>query len=452
MAEDLDEVLQELDAGGESPVYLLTGEEFLVRKAAERLLAKLVPRGSADLNLVTLDAATPKEVAAELDTLPMFGGRKVVLLRDPEFLAPRKGRPDALGKARDAWKANKKKEAARRVLAIASRAGWGVGDLDPSASGAPRADDWERELGIELAEADIGFLREVAQFCVAEGLSAPSGDETALVDWLAAKPGRGQVLVVVTTDFEKKSAFAKKAADLGHHLEFKGRFEGRGKPTFKNLDLTEFVTETLSPYKKKLVPGALEKLKERVGGNFRLLASELVKLALYTDHPTITQKDVELLVVHAREDDYFELSEALQKRDLGAALKYVADAIQQMQAPLMLHGAITSIVRGLLMNHERMLQLSEGRPPKSMGDFEARLWPKIEAEVKAAKGKLPHPYAAFMSMQAAGNFGRQELLRGLVACAEADLALKSGGDELVLERLLWTLCQKMPPPVNAGLK
>jgi DNA polymerase-3 subunit delta len=50
-----------------------------------------------------------------------------------------------------------------------------------------------------------------------------------------------------------------------------------------------------------------------------------------------------------------------------------------------------------------------------------------------------------MGMQAAAAYGRAELLRGLVACAEADLALKLGGGELVLERLLWTLGGKAPP-------
>ena len=94
MSDELEDALNDLDAGNESPVYLLVGEEFLVRKAAERLLLKLVPGGAGDLNCVTLDAAAPREIAAELATFPMFGGRKVVLLRDPEFLAPKKGRAE----------------------------------------------------------------------------------------------------------------------------------------------------------------------------------------------------------------------------------------------------------------------------------------------------------------------------------------------------------------------
>jgi DNA polymerase-3 subunit delta len=436
MSDELDEVLEELDAGGEAPAYLLAGEEFLIRKAAEKLIAKLVPGGSADLNLVTMDAGSPREVAAELATLPMFGGRKVVFLRDPEFLAPKKGRADALSRARDAWKANRRKEAARRVLGIAARAGWGPADLDPTASGTPRPDDWERELGITLADVDVQFLKEVAQFCAAENLGAASSDDAALLEWLAGKPAKGQVLVIAATDLEAKNAFVKLVKDKGRALEFKVA----GK--LKDLDLGQFAVETLAPYKKKMGPGALDLLKDRVGGNFRLLQSELAKLALYSDKDTITQKDVDLLVGHAREDEYFELSDAIQKRNFDGASKYVADAVSQGIHPLQLLGSVASIVRTMLSSFERMNRLSGGKPPRNYNDFQARLWPKIEAEAKANKTKVPHPYAAFMGMQAAGGYGRQELLRGLVACAEADLALKLGGEELVLERLLWTLCGK----------
>lgn len=440
MSDELEDALNDLDAGNEAPVYLLVGEEFLVRKAAERLLTKLVPGGAGDLNCVTLDGATPKEIAAELATFPMFGGRKVVFLRDPEFLAPKKGRADALGRAREAWKANRRKEAARRVLSIAARAGWGVGELDPTASGTPKPDDWERELGVVLADVDAQFLKDVQAFCVAENISAPAGDDTVLEDWLSKKPAKGQVLVIATTELETKSAFVKLVKSHGSLLEFKVT------SSLQKLDLNEFATETLAPHKKKLGPGALDALKDRVGANFRLLASELEKLALHSSNPTITQKDVVLLVGHAREEEWLELSDALQKRSLEAAMKYLDEALSQGAAPLAIHGAVTGIVRKLVAAYENMAQLSGGKPPRNYNDFQARLWPKIEADAKAAKAKVPHPYAAFMGMQAATQWGRQDLLRALVACAEADLALKLGGSKgdgnLVLERLFWTLCGK----------
>ncbi|MFL5351557.1 MAG: DNA polymerase III subunit delta, partial [Archangium sp.] len=131
MSADIEDVLDEVKAGKVHPLYLLWGEEYLVRRGADELVKALLPDASAGLNFAVLDAGSPREVASELATLPLFPGRKVVLVRDPEFLAPKKGRGDALGKAREAWKAGKRKEGARRLLALAARAGWGVDQLDP---------------------------------------------------------------------------------------------------------------------------------------------------------------------------------------------------------------------------------------------------------------------------------------------------------------------------------
>lgn len=429
MSDELEDALQEVEAGGLAPVYLLWGEEFLVRKGADQLIEKLIPNPAVGLNLVTMDGASPREVAMELATMPLLPGRKVVLLRDPEFLAPKKGRVDALGKAKEAWKANRRKEGARRVLAVAARAGWGPKEIE-----SPRVDEWDRELGISLAGADVEFLKEVAQFCAQEGLSSPQGDEQPLAELMEKGAPKGHVLVIAATELEAKSPFVKKVKDSGRLIERK--IASR----LKDLDIDQFAAETLAPYKKKLARPALEKLKDRIGGNMRLLQSELVKLALFVEGEEIKAKDVELIVGHAREEEYMELSDALQKRDFDAAMKYVQEGLGQGAAPLALLGAITSVVRNLLMSHERMIALTGGRLPRNYKEFQERIFPAIEAEAKANKTKVPHPYASFMGMQAAQGYKRDELLRAMVSCAEADLALKFGGDELVLERLVWTLC------------
>src|SRR5688500_10753480 len=116
---ELEDALSEIDSGEVAPLYLVWGEEFLIRKAADELVRRLVPDASMGLNFSVLDGASPREVAQDLATLPLFPGRKVVLVKDPEFLAPKKGRGDPLNKARDAWKSGKRKEGARRLLAVA---------------------------------------------------------------------------------------------------------------------------------------------------------------------------------------------------------------------------------------------------------------------------------------------------------------------------------------------
>jgi DNA polymerase-3 subunit delta len=438
---DLAALLGEIAQGKVRPLYLVWGEEFLVRREADALVEAVVPGAVAGLNLVALDGASPREVAVELATLPLFPGHKAVLLRDPEFLAPKKGRTDALAKARDAWKAGRRKEGARRLLALVARAGWGREALEPGHAGAPSVEDWKDELEVTLAENDLDFLREVAAFVREEGLAAPESDAAALVALLERGLVAGHTLVVAATDVETRHPLLRFAREHGAVVERKITTR------LRDLDLSQVSREFLQPFKKRLGPGAEELLRERVGGNMRLLQSELEKLALHAPGAVIERSDVDLLVAHTRDEEYLELADALQKRDLPGALAYVAEALAGGAAPLLLLGAIASVVRGLVEAQERLAHLGAGKPPRSFDDFKSRFFPAIEREAKAARARVPHPYAAFIGMQAAARYGRTQLRASLLACAEADIALKSSGaGKLVLERLLWTVCPHRSGP------
>jgi DNA polymerase III subunit delta len=416
------------------PLHLVWGEEFLVRKSADEVVKRLVPDAASGLNVMTMDGASPREIAQELATLALFPGPKVVLIRDPEFIAPRKGRGDALGRAREAWKAGRRKEGARRLLALVARAGWGVAELDPKSPGAPVPNAWREELDVELAEADLQFLAEAAAFCREENVSAPEGDATPLVSAFEHGVPQGHALVIAATELDPKNALVKLARDRGVVLERKVA------DSFRKLDLRETAAEILEPLAKRLGPGAAEELKERVGGNMRMLQSELEKLAAYTEGKIISADDVRLLVAKSREDEFFEAAEVLQKRDLRAGLAWLDDALEQGKHPLMLLGAIAAGVRNLIDGHERMRRLGPNVARMSAREFEKSVFPAVEREAREAGRRVPHPYAAYMAVQAAGRYQRAELLRALIACADADVALKSSGSgQLVLESLLLRL-------------
>jgi len=441
---ELPSLLAEIGKDRIRPLYLAWGEEFLARRDADTLVQALVPEAVAGLNLVTLDGASPREVALELATLPLLPGRKVVLLRDPEFLAPKKGRGDALARAKEAWKAGRRKEGGRRLLALVARAGWGPEALQPGSAGAPTVEDWKEELGVTLAEADLDFLREVSTFVREERLAAPESDASALLALLERGLPPGHALVIAATEVDTRHPLLRLSRDQGALLERKLATR------LRDLDLSEVARDFLRPHQKRLGRGAEELLRERIGGNMRLLQSELEKLALHASGAVIQRSDVELLVAHTRDEEFLELSDALQKRDLPGALRYVEDALAGGTPPLLLLGAIASVVRGLIEAHERLAAHGRGVPPRSFEDFKSRLFPAIEREATATRARLPHPYAAFVATLAAARYGRPRLRAALLACAEADLALKSSGaGRLVLERLLWTVC---PPQAEAPLR
>jgi DNA polymerase-3 subunit delta len=431
---DLDPLLAAIAAGKGSPVYLLVGEEFLVHQAAEALVAKLVPKAMQGLNLTVMDAASPGEIARDLATLPMFRGSKVVWVREPEFLLPKKGRGDALSKAREAWVGGRRKDGARRVLAIASRAGWTAAQLDPTTSGGVTAAMWKDELEIDLADADLTFLAEVGRFCLDEGIRAPDGDAGALEALLQAGFPKGHHLVIEASTVDARGALYKKLCAAGELVTRKVERE------LRKLDIHEQVVGALAPLKKKMGREAEDLLKSLTGGNMRLLQSELEKLALYVGaRATIEVDDVRLLVKRAREEEYTELANAVQGRDARAALAYAQEAMGQGSHALQILGALVNLVRRLLEDKERYRRLKLA-PRLNYRDFQEDVYGLLQEEAKATGKKLPHAYVAYLGFQAQGRFAREELIALLLACGEADLELKSSGNpRLVLERVLLRL-------------
>lgn len=431
---ELDPILKAIEAGKSKPVYLAIGEEFLVRKAAEELVDKLVPKSMQGLNLAVMDVPSPLEIARELATIPMFRGSKVVWARDPEFLLPKKGRGDTLAKAREAWVAGRRKDAARRVLGVASRAGWSAAQLDAGSPGGATREKWKEELDIELADADLAFLAEVSRFCLDEGIRAPEGDASALEELLAKGFPAGHHLVIEATAVDGRSGLYKKLAEAGEVIERKVAKE------LRNLDIKDSVSAVLAPFKKRLSRDAEELLKSLCGGNMRLLASELEKLALYVgERASIEADDVRLLVLRAREEEYLELADAIQKRDVRAAVAYADEAMGQGTHALQILGAAAGIFRRLLEDKERYSRMKLA-PRLNYREFQEDVFPVLQDEAKQSGKKLPHPYVAFLGWQAQSKYGRDELVKLLLAAADCDLELKSSAPPRVaLERLLLRL-------------
>jgi len=432
---EVEPLLADIAKGKSLPVYLVVGEEFLARKAAQELVDAIVPKNLQGLNLTVMDAPSPSEVARDLSTLPMFRGAKVVWAREPEFLLPKKGRVDALSKAREAWVANRRRDAARRVLGIAARAGWSAAQLDPSAPGGVPRDAWKQELDIELADVDMAFLAEVARFCKDEGLSAPEGDASALETLLTSGLPPGHSLVVEASIVDGRSGLYKKLAELGEVIERKVERDKKRK-----FEIGDHVTEALAPFKKRMGREATELLESLCGGNMRLLASEVEKLAIYVgERPSIEADDVKLLVLRAREEEFLELANAVQERNVRAALGYVNEALGQGTHGLQIVGALASILRRLIDDKEHYAQLKLG-PRMNYRDFQDDVYPGVQDELKAAGKKPPHPYVAFLSFQAQARFSRAELLALLLAVGDCDLELKnSAHQQVALERVLLRL-------------
>jgi DNA polymerase-3 subunit delta len=436
--------LAEARAGRPAPVYLLDGDPYLSGRAARELAAALVPEERRALNLVELDAAaSPAEVAQELATGGLFGGGKVVLVHEPAFLQSKEDGGEAFARARELWGQGRQREAARRLVALAAKAGWGAKEL--AGDDPPDAAAWRRELSVEPGDFDAAFVAAAARWAVERDLKAARDDAGALDALLAQGAPAGHVLVVAAGKVDARLPLVKKLAAAGRRLPF--AIERAGTWNDERLVLGPVIEALLAGTGKRVDGAGEARLAALVGDDARLLASELAKLAAWVgDRAVIGAADVDALVTRSAGDPFFALGNAVEARDLAAALAVLDRSLADGASPHMIVGSLAATVRRLVVEGERARAVAGDRPIRSPREWETLVYPTVpDAERLDKYGKPRSPFGLWKKYEAARRYRRGELLDLLAALAEADRGMKSGGDgRLLLERALWGALSTTP--------
>jgi DNA polymerase-3 subunit delta len=436
----LETCLAEARAGTPRPVYLLDGDAFLSLRAARALAAELVPEAQRALNLVELDAAaSPAEVAAELATGGLFGGGKVVLVQEPAFLASKEDAAEAFAAAARAWGDGKQRDGARRLLALAGKAGLGAKALAPGPDGRVSAEAraaLRAELGVSLDAAAEAFVDAAARYAQERELKVARGDDSGALDALLKRGlPPGHVLVIAAGKVDGRLPVVKKLAAAGRRVSV--QVEKEGQWDAQRLVLGPVLEALLAGTGKRVDRAGEARLAELVGEDARTLASELQKLAAYVgDRKVIGAADVDAAVTRVAVDPFFALGNAVEARDLPGALGVLDRALADGATPFMLLGGLAGTVRRLVAERERARRVAGERRIGSFTEWQATVLPAIPEDELGTK----KPYGFWMKYQAAARFSRAELLEALAGLADADVAMKRGQDgRLRLERVLWGL-------------
>jgi DNA polymerase III delta subunit len=146
-------------------------------------------------------------------------------------------------------------------------------------------------------------------------------------------------------------------------------------------------------------------LAEILNGAPARMRVELEKLATYgKGSGRITVAHVELLVVAARKNTVWQLTEMLASRQRAAALGFLDNLLREGEQPVMIVGALAWMYRKLI---------------------EARDLPAHFSGFQAARPLGMRPEAAETAVRQAHRIPKKDLLAGLAALAEADSQLKS---------------------------
>jgi DNA polymerase III subunit delta len=430
---DLEGALAAIREGKPSPIYLLDGDPFLTQRAGRAIADALVPEGQRSLNLVDLDAAaSPAEVAAELSTGGLFGGRKVVVVAEPAFLQSKEDLAGAFARASDMWREGRQREAARRLVTLAARFGWSTSDL--CGESPPPVEEWERKLQPDdgLRPEDGAFLRDAGRYAGEKNLQAAKDDVAALDALLERGLPPGHVLVVAAGKVDGRLPVVKRLAAAGCRLTLSVKSEGSWDA--QRPVLGPLIAEMLAGTGKSVDRGAEDRLAALVGTDVRALAAEVAKLAAFAgDRKEIRAADVDAVVVRTASDPFFALGNAVEARDLAGALGVLRRSLADGASPHMLVGSLAGTLRRMLVEQERGRLASGGKRIGSFGDWSATVLPTIDPEELGER----KPYGLWMKYQAAARYSRAELLDGLASLAEADHSMKTGSDGAVLvERCL----------------
>jgi len=168
----------------------------------------------------------------------------------------------------------------------------------------------------------------------------------------------------------------------------------------------------------QIEPAAVEALASTLGGDLRVVASELYKLSVYRGDEAVRREDVEELVSYAREANIFSAVDAMVEGRLDAAITMVHQLLRLGRTPGYILAMVARQVRLLILAKE----------------LKARKVPP--AEHGRRLGLAGYPLRKTMGQEKAFTARRlEEVHRKLL---EADLQIKTtGADEgMVLDVLI----------------
>ena len=166
-----------------------------------------------------------------------------------------------------------------------------------------------------------------------------------LLEKYVEKPAKKSVLVLTVKSFPGNTKLAKAVAKAGLPIEC---------AELKGAALERWLAETASAkYGKKLPRDAAALITELAGGDLGLLDQELSKLASYVgNRRQIESADVAKLVGGWRTQTTWDMVDALQEGNLGAALQDLDKLLAAGEAPQMILGGVSYVYRKLAVATE----------------------------------------------------------------------------------------------------
>lgn len=464
--------LQDLKVEQVAPVYLIYGDELLYKKALEDVLNRIIsdsPGASKDFNYEPIDGANENipEAVERINTFSLLLGKKIVAICDSKVFYRKEDKEKFLEKAQEAYDKDEIQKTARHLLSYLAFSNLSFDDL--------REVYRDKIAAVDLLYSQAGqWLDKIVDYCRDHGMTIPSMMDTGEVLEKAIENGfPGDNHLIITTDLVDKRRRLYNTIDK-HGIIIDCSVPKGDRTADKKAQeavLYEEMGRILSKNNKTMARDAYQALVEMTGFDLRTFSNNLEKLISYAgDRKKITVEDIEAVLHRTKKDPVYDLTGSILDKNIHGALFFLDSLLTAGFHPLQILTAMANLFR-------RMIQLKDftdsdqGRRWHSgcdYGYFKREVFPGVENYdrlfIKALErwetgepvkkkpitdlliAKTPKsPYPVYMMLKQSENFTKKELIHALESLSEADLRLKSTGQnpKLILEGAVFKILRKL---------
>ncbi|MDZ7640546.1 MAG: DNA polymerase III subunit delta [Desulfurivibrio sp.] len=454
---DLADLCQQIAAGRTAPVYLLVGERYLCREAADQLSAALLPEPQQRANQLTVidgEREEPPRTMAALKTYSLFGGRQVIQVVDSRIFLSKTVAKTLWQQATQARESGDHgdADATRLLLAMLQLAGLSLAEWQQQQAAGLSAADWQHLFGFAKPDDSQWAETLLAALEPATAPAPPAGGGDGAETYLTAlesglPPHNHLILLAATADRRKKLYKYLEQHGVVVDLSVAAGSSTPARKEQKNV-LGELARRTLAEFDKKLAADALDPLLERIGFQPVAVVMECEKLALYIgERPRVERRDVDAMVGRTREEAIYELSEAYSAGELERGLILLKRLRGGGMHPLAMVAGLRNHIRKLLLA-QAVLGGADGdfQPEMPFPVFQKNFLPRLKEQRQAAGGRgwpttFPnHPYALYQLFRQAAGHHPADLRARLADLLQAEYRLKGSGlpEQAILGALFFT--------------
>jgi DNA polymerase-3 subunit delta len=255
----------------------------------------------------------------------------------------------------------------------------------------------------------------------------------------------GVTLLISAPEPDKRRGFYKKLSEIASTTlcdKFEIGFGGTED------DLIDWVIRRCREKGVRIGEPAATVLTTRVGANTGQLDAELAKLVTSAGENTeISEQLVRELVPTTRAGGIFDLSDAINKRNLPLCLDTLAQLRRQGENAIgIMLAAIVPTVRNLLIAKD-LMERHGMRPPAQPQFFASdlkRLGPKETSHLPRKRDGTLNTYGIGLAAANASRFDRDHLVTAFLACRDANQKLLSGHgseDTLLTQLIIWIVAK-----------